>query len=272
VAYINFPASNFLVLFDVSHPAHKPHLEIMYPVGHRTTSKKGMSRVIIALVGTKGVGKTTIAHHLVSMGFTEVSFADTLKDSLCVLLGMHRSVFDDPSSKEGRSVNIGGSSMSPREIMQQYGDAAKLLFGPNVFIDAIRRRLVDIDTSVVISDVRFRSEEVFVRSLGAQVYRVVFSPSIGVTHEDMTGRHTSIPPVGYTDRHESESLQYMITCDKIIHNDGLNLSMLFETLDTEFMDGNGVENRCMQCGTDLGDCNPRQLCGKTHCENDWDPV
>ena len=26
-------------------------------------------------------------------------------------------------------------------------------------------------------------------------------------------------------------------------------------------------NRCMECNIDMGDCNPRQLCGKTHCDN-----
>lgn len=25
------------------------------------------------------------------------------------------------------------------------------------------------------------------------------------------------------------------------------------------------KNLCVICGTDMGDCNPRQLCGKTHC-------
>ena len=26
-------------------------------------------------------------------------------------------------------------------------------------------------------------------------------------------------------------------------------------------------NRCTECGVDMGDCNPRQLCGKTVCRN-----
>jgi hypothetical protein len=25
------------------------------------------------------------------------------------------------------------------------------------------------------------------------------------------------------------------------------------------------KNRCIECGVDMGDCNPRQLCGKTRC-------
>lgn len=25
------------------------------------------------------------------------------------------------------------------------------------------------------------------------------------------------------------------------------------------------ENRCIECGIEMGECNPRQYCGKTHC-------
>lgn len=28
---------------------------------------------------------------------------------------------------------------------------------------------------------------------------------------------------------------------------------------------NGSINRCTECGCDIGQCNPRQLCGKTFC-------
>jgi histone acetyltransferase (RNA polymerase elongator complex component) len=30
---------------------------------------------------------------------------------------------------------------------------------------------------------------------------------------------------------------------------------------------NCPKNRCVQCGVDMGEMNPRQLCGKTYCEN-----
>lgn len=28
-----------------------------------------------------------------------------------------------------------------------------------------------------------------------------------------------------------------------------------------------MPNLCIECGIDMGDCNPRQLCGKTRCLN-----
>ena len=27
----------------------------------------------------------------------------------------------------------------------------------------------------------------------------------------------------------------------------------------------GYVNRCLECDVDMGECNPRQLCGKTYC-------
>lgn len=26
-------------------------------------------------------------------------------------------------------------------------------------------------------------------------------------------------------------------------------------------------NRCLECGIDMGECNPRQLCGKLYCDS-----
>ena len=31
---------------------------------------------------------------------------------------------------------------------------------------------------------------------------------------------------------------------------------------------NGTKNRCLTCNVDMGECNPRQLCGKWRCDND----
>ena len=34
----------------------------------------------------------------------------------------------------------------------------------------------------------------------------------------------------------------------------------------ESVDQLSRKNLCVECGVDMGDCNPRQLCGKTRCE------
>lgn len=35
---------------------------------------------------------------------------------------------------------------------------------------------------------------------------------------------------------------------------------------------NEGDNHCVECGIDLGECNPRQLCGKTHCLYEFAPT
>ncbi len=40
-----------------------------------------------------------------------------------------------------------------------------------------------------------------------------------------------------------------------------------EIIDAEIIDDLGV-NRCLGCGIDMGDCNPRQYCRKTYCPNE----
>lgn len=32
------------------------------------------------------------------------------------------------------------------------------------------------------------------------------------------------------------------------------------------------ENKCLVCGIDLGECNPRQLCCKTYCPMEFEQI
>lgn len=68
--------------------------------------------------------------------------------------------------------------------------------------------------------------------------------------------------------------------DEIIHNKLSELVSLLEENDSSYYDfdkiksnfitnledsAEGMMNRCLECGTDMGRCNPRQLCGKSYC-------
>ena len=90
------------------------------------------------------------------------------------------------------------------------------------------------DLVVVVNGIRIPTEQEFIR------------PSIGITHTD---------DLLFREGHASESLP--------IHNDGHGLETLIGDEDIE------VENRCVECNVDLGSCNPRQLCGKTRCDNQY---
>ena len=47
-----------------------------------------------------------------------------------------------------------------------------------------------------------------------------------------------------------------------------NISEVREDIFTILMNSITEEkNRCVECGTDMGQCNPRQYCGKLYCLN-----
>ena len=46
----------------------------------------------------------------------------------------------------------------------------------------------------------------------------------------------------------------------------LNLSSIIDDFKKSLLNNReGIINRCLECGVDMGRCNPRQLCGKTIC-------
>lgn len=67
----------------------------------------------------------------------------------------------------------------------------------------------------------------------------------------------------------NDNNNYHISNNKDQHNDPNNHD---DSNDNEAMDDTRFINRCMECGIDMGDCNPRQLCAKTYCENEFSLV
>lgn len=60
-----------------------------------------MSKLVLALSGWKGSGKSTVADYLSSeYGFTQVSFASRLKDMVSEAYNVDRELFDSPTKKE----------------------------------------------------------------------------------------------------------------------------------------------------------------------------
>ena len=50
-----------------------------------------------------------------------------------------------------------------------------------------------------------------------------------------------------------------------IKNEYIDENELEEIINQIMALGKGPVNRCIECGIDLGECNPRQLCGKGYC-------
>ena len=51
-----------------------------------------------------------------------------------------------------------------------------------------------------------------------------------------------------------------------VNNSYTDINLLQEKLETLIKEcQSGCVNRCLECNVDMGECNPRQLCGKIYC-------
>ena len=125
---------------------------------------------LIGLGGHKGSGKDTVAGILVSeMGWTRMAFADLLKQAAAVVFGLT----DTQMNGEEKEVVDHYWGMTPRTILQRMGtEAMRGTFGPNVWVNALRRQL-PTDGKIVITDVRFESEMDMVRTMCGRCWLVV---------------------------------------------------------------------------------------------------
>ena len=143
--------------------------------------------MIIGFTGRLQTGKTTAANVLVSeFGFQKMSFADPIRsvmedvNPLVCFCGCDTHYRDAVS----RGTYDGAKREFPeiRRLMQGIGVAMREHAGPDVWVDALVRRLLatyvealevmDEDANVVIDDVRFVNEESMIRDLGGSVFRV----------------------------------------------------------------------------------------------------
>lgn len=147
--------------------------------------------IIIGLVGTKGVGKDTVADILGEMwGFENVKFAAPLKAMLRAYLatiGVHESTIDamiEGELKETPCPELGGRS--PRHAMVTLGtEWGRDMMSPTLWIDACRARL-STESRAVVTDVRFQNEAGMIQDAGGVLWRIT-RPGYGA--ED--GSHVS---------------------------------------------------------------------------------
>ena len=65
---------------------------------------------------------------------------------------------------------------------------------------------------------------------------------------------------------ELSTLLYRIEDEIDSYLDKEKIMVGFKELLKEYNEG--MMNRCTECNVDMGQCNPRQLCGKTRCYNE----
>lgn len=132
---------------------------------------------IIALLGAKGAGKSTLADLLVSSrDFVKLPFAGPLKQMLRALLAcqsvppatIHEML--EGQFKETPSVYLGGRS--PRHAMQTLGTEWRDTMHRELWSRIWKGKLSYLPTTtpgVVVDDVRFPHEEKVVRAMGGKI-------------------------------------------------------------------------------------------------------
>ena len=129
--------------------------------------------MLIGIIGKKQSGKDTVANYLVqNYKFEQTAFADPLKRVCTELFALDDIYFHDDQLKE---VVVEQWGMSPRQMLQRVGtDMVRRHLGDLFWVTHLQRRLDKLApfTRVVISDVRFVSEAMFIKSRGGILVRV----------------------------------------------------------------------------------------------------
>lgn len=119
---------------------------------------------LVGLTGYMGVGKNTVADLMGSYGYKQYGFADPLKQ-------LAKRVGWDGTKKPWTEYPAG--TVNGRLMLQELGVGAREIIGPDVWIDALFRRLeAEAPSHAVITDVRFPNEADAIRERGGFVVRV----------------------------------------------------------------------------------------------------
>lgn len=131
--------------------------------------------MIIALTGSKGSGKDTVAEYLTSRyGFAKLSFARILKDVVSIMFGWDRRKIEGITDEDRQwreevdvwwSTELGIPHFTPRFALENIGtDVFRKHFHQNIWILTLKREIqvaINGGWDVVITDLRFLNEEEF---------------------------------------------------------------------------------------------------------------
>lgn len=143
---------------------------------------------LIGITGKARSGKDTIAEILFEhYGFTRIAFADPVKLAAQQIFGLSHDQTWDDNLKE---VVIPYWDLTPRQMFQKVGDAAKAQFGDGVWMKRwyLGYDMLKDSDDIVVPDCRYDLEASGVRGLGGIIVRVV-RPEEGL--DGNVGLHSS---------------------------------------------------------------------------------
>lgn len=136
---------------------------------------------LIAVTGTIGSGKDMVGEYLTNhYGFTRMSFAAALKDSVAAIFRWDRELLDGttPESRAWRETPDPwwtekldfGIPVTPRWVLVNYAtDVMRHHFHQEIWILSLARQVADHDGPVVLTDGRFLNELAWAKSAGGLV-------------------------------------------------------------------------------------------------------
>lgn len=187
----------------------------------RTLRHTGGPLVLLGLCGLAGSGKSTAADCLVRQhGFTELAFANVLKQDICERLlenfGVDYAHLYEPHLKNAPLP--GAEHLTARLLMQEFGDAGRRC-SPTFWIDQLAGMAglrptawAPVSDRIVISDVRYPEEAAWLLKLGGTLLRL---------------HRQAAEPVR---AHSSEAYALHLPASVDLHNEGPTLEGLHSLL------------------------------------------
>jgi hypothetical protein len=136
--------------------------------------------MIVGLLGFIGSGKGTAGEILVDMGFEQLSFASGVKDVAAVMFDWPRELLEGDTN-ESRSwreqpdefwSNQLNKEFTPRLALQLMGtEVGRQVFHEDFWVNRLEKTM-DRNKNYVITDVRFRNEQRFVRKFAGVLIAV----------------------------------------------------------------------------------------------------
>jgi hypothetical protein len=192
-----------------------------------------VTRKIIGICGFIGCGKDTVGSYLVSnYGFTKISYADRLKDTVATMFGWERDMLEGETveSRKWRETPDPfwtkelGYVVTPRIVLQRVGtDCMRNGFDDQVWTLFVKKSLLENpDTNYVVPDVRFLNERKLLKDLGGEIWRVKRGPDPDWTQKAISdNRYETQWMKDFPEIHESEWrwLDHPTEFDRNIPND-----------------------------------------------------
>ena len=133
---------------------------------------------IIGLSGAAGAGKDTVADHLIeAYGYKKISFAAPIKRAIEAMFDVGDEIWARDVKEEPQENLLG---FSPRHLAQTLGTEWGRTQAPNFWVDLALMHASHILADggrVVISDVRFNNEAMFIQKMGGAVVGII-RPSV----------------------------------------------------------------------------------------------